>query len=328
MRLLVTGGAGFIGANFIHYWLEKYPNDEIINIDRLTYASDLQNLTDVKTNRSYSFIRGNIADKDTVDKLAKKVDVIVNFAAESHVDRSIADSSNFVRSNIIGVHNLLETTRKYDIRFHQVSTDEVYGSLNLKSSDKFKETSRYAPKNPYAATKASADHLVNAYYNTYGLPVTISNCSNNYGPFQHPEKLIPKTIINALSNKPIPIYGDGLQIRDWIYVYDHCSALDTILKKGAYGETYLVGVNNEKHNLDVIKMILAKLKISTDAMKFVTDRPGHDIRYAIDATKIKKMLGWKPKFEFESSLEKTIDYYKKNFKRYSKKLEYGCAIRI
>lgn len=321
MRLLVTGGAGFIGANFIHYWLKKYPTDNIINLDKLTYAADLHNLRDLKTNKNYSFIRGDIANKNAVEKLADKVDTIINFAAESHVDRSIADSSNFVRSNIIGVHNLLEISRKHKIRLHQVSTDEVYGSLRLRSSEKFKETSRYAPKNPYAATKASADHLVNAYYNTYDLPVTISNCSNNYGPYQHPEKLIPKTIINAILGNTIPIYGNGLQIRDWIYVEDHCSALDIILKKGSYGETYLVGVNNERQNIDVVKMILTQLEVNKDAIKFVADRLGHDVRYAIDSTKIKKKLGWKPKFGFENSLNMTITYYIKNLKRYSNKLK-------
>lgn len=321
MRLLVTGGAGFIGANFIHYWLKKYPTDNIINLDKLTYAADLHNLRDLKTNKNYSFIRGDIANKNAVEKLADKVDTIINFAAESHVDRSIADSSNFVRSNIIGVHNLLEISRKHKIRLHQVSTDEVYGSLRLGSSEKFKETSRYAPKNPYAATKASADHLVNAYYNTYDLPVTISNCSNNYGPYQHPEKLIPKTIINAILGNTIPIYGNGLQIRDWIYVEDHCSALDLILNKGSFGETYLVGVNNERQNIDVVKMILTQLEVDKDMIKFVADRPGHDVRYAIDSTKIKKKLGWKPKFGFENSLNMTINYYIKNLKRYSNKLK-------
>ena len=321
MRLLVTGGAGFIGANFIHYWLKKHQKDRIINLDKLTYAADLRNLSDIKNNGNYSFVKGDIANKNTIEKVAGKVDAIINFAAESHVDRSIVNSSNFVRSNIIGVHNLLEISRKYKIRFHQVSTDEVYGSLKLESSEKFNETSRYAPKNPYAATKASADHLVNAYYNTYGLPVTISNCSNNYGPYQHPEKLIPKTVINAVLRYEIPIYGNGAQVRDWIYVEDHCSALEAILKKGVYGETYLVGVNNERHNLDVVKMVLVKLKASEDLIKFVADRPGHDVRYAIDAIKIKKKLGWKPKFSFNDSLETTINYYIKNFKRYSNKLK-------
>jgi dTDP-glucose 4,6-dehydratase len=320
MKVLITGGAGFIGANFIHYWVKTHPEDKIVNLDKLTYAADLHNLRDLKTNKNYSFIKGDISNKSTVDKLASKVDAIINFAAESHVDRSIADSSNFLRSNIIGVHNLLEISRKHKIRFHQVSTDEVYGSLKLGSSVKFTEASRYAPKNPYAATKASADHLVNAYYNTYDLPVTISNCSNNYGPYQHPEKLIPKTIINAILGNEIPVYGNGLQIRDWIYVEDHCSALDIILKKGLYGETYLVGVNNERQNIDVVKMILTQLEVNKDAIKFVADRPGHDVRYAIDSTKIKKKLGWKPKFGFENGLTMTIAHYIKNFKSYSNKL--------
>ncbi len=321
MKLLVTGGAGFIGANFIHYWVKRYPTDKIINLDKLTYAADPHNLMDVKTNKNYSFIKGDISNKNTVERVASKVDAIINFAAESHVDRSIADSSNFLRSNITGVHNLLEVSKKHKIRFHQVSTDEVYGSLKLGSSKKFKETSKYAPKNPYAATKASADHLANAYYNTYDLPITISNCSNNYGLYQHPEKLIPKTIINAILGNTVPIYGNGLQIRDWIYVDDHCSAIDKILNKGVYGETYLIGVNNERHNIDVVKKILSKLKINENIIKFVADRPGHDVRYAIDSTKIKRKLGWKPLFSFDESLEVTINYYIKNLKRYKNKLK-------
>ena len=317
MRLLVTGGAGFIGANFIHYWFKRRPKDEIINLDKLTYAADLSNLKEFERNPNYSFIKGDIVYKEVVKKATNDVDVIVNFAAETHVDNSIKDSSNFIRSNIMGVHTLLEIVREKRIRFHQVSTDEVYGSLPLNSRKKFDEKSKYSPKNPYSATKAAADHLVNAYFNTYKLPVTISNCSNNYGPFQHPEKLIPKTIINALNDKPIPIYGTGMQIRDWIYVEDHCSAIEKIIDRGEYGQTYLVGANGEKSNIYVVKKILNILGKSESLIKFVEDRPGHDVRYAIDASKIKKELGWKPQTRFEEGIKKTIKFYQDNIKKYN-----------
>ena len=317
MKLLVTGGAGFIGANFIHYWFKKRLKDKIINVDKLTYAADLTNLKEFEKNPNYSFMRGDIADKEVVKKATNDVDVIVNFAAETHVDNSIKDSSNFIRSNIVGVHTLLEIVREQGIRFHQVSTDEVYGSLPLNSRKKFDEKSKYSPKNPYSATKAAADHLVNAYFNTYKLPVTISNCSNNYGPFQHPEKLIPKTIINALNDKPIPIYGTGMQVRDWIYVEDHCSAIEKIIDRGEYGQTYLIGANGEKANIDVVKKILNILGKSESLIKFVEDRPGHDVRYAIDASKIKKELGWKPQTRFEEGIKKTIKFYQDNIKKYS-----------
>ena len=316
MRLLVTGGTGFIGVNFIHYWLKKRPKDKIINLDKLTYAADLSNLKEFERNPNYSFIKGDIVDKEVVKKATNDVDVIVNFAAETHVDNSIKDSSNFIRSNIVGVHTLLEIVREKGIRFHQVSTDEVYGSLPLNSRKKFDEKSKYSPKNPYSATKAAADHLVNAYFNTYKLPVTISNCSNNYGPSQHPEKLIPKTIINALNDKPIPIYGTGMQVRDWIYVEDHCSAIEKIIDRGEYGQTYLVGANGEKSNIYVVKKILNILGKSESLIKFVEDRPGHDVRYAIDASKIKKELGWKPQTRFEEGIKKTIKFYQDNIKKY------------
>lgn len=316
MKLLVTGGAGFIGANFIHYWFKNHPNDKIINFDKLTYAADLSNLKEFEENPNYSFVKGDVTDKEAVKKAVSDVDVIVNFAAESHVDNSINDSSNFVKSNVVGVHTLLEVVREKKIRFHQVSTDEVYGSLPLNSKKKFNENSKYAPKNPYSATKAAADHLVNAYFNTYKLPVTISNCSNNYGPFQHPEKLIPKTIINALKDKPIPIYGNGMQVRDWIYVDDHCSAIEKIIQKGMYGQTYLIGVNGERHNIDVVKKILKILGKSEKLIKFVEDRKGHDVRYAIDASKIKKELQWRPKTKFEEGIKNTVQFYVDNINKY------------
>lgn len=320
MKLIVTGGYGFIGSNFILYWLKKHKKDEIINVDKLTYAADPDNLKDLSENAKYTFINGDIADKEFVERTFKDADAIINFAAESHVDNSIKDSSLFISSNIVGVHNILETVRKTGIRFHQISTDEVYGSLPLNSKEKFNENSKYNPRNPYSATKAAADFLVRAYYNTYKLPVTISNCSNNYGINQHPEKLIPKTILNAYLDENIPVYGNGKQIRDWIFVEDHCSAIESIIQKGVYGETYLVGENGEKRNIEVIRTILKTMKKPDSLIKFVEDRPGHDVRYAIDSRKIQKELKWKPKFSFEKGIKITIEHYLKNKERYLKKM--------
>ena len=320
MKLIVTGGYGFIGSNFILYWLKKHKKDEIINVDKLTYAADPDNLKDLSENAKYTFINGDIADKEFVERTFKDADAIINFAAESHVDNSIKNSSLFISSNIVGVHNILETVRKTGIRFHQISTDEVYGSLPLNSKEKFNENSKYNPRNPYSATKAAADFLVRAYYNTYKLPVTISNCSNNYGINQHPEKLIPKTILNAYLDENIPVYGNGKQIRDWIFVEDHCSAIELIIQKGVYGETYLIGENGEKRNIDVIRMILKTMKKPDSLMKFVEDRPGHDVRYSIDSRKIQKELKWKPKFSFEKGIKITIEHYLKNKERYLKKM--------
>jgi dTDP-glucose 4,6-dehydratase len=320
MKLIVTGGYGFIGSNFILYWLKKHRKDEIINVDKLTYAADPDNLKDLSQNAKYTFINGDIADKEFVERTFKDADAIINFAAESHVDNSIKNSSLFISSNIVGVHNILETVRKTGIRFHQISTDEVYGSLSLNSKEKFNENSKYNPRNPYSATKAAADFLVRAYYNTYKLPVTISNCSNNYGINQHPEKLIPKTLLNAYLDESIPVYGNGKQIRDWIFVEDHCSAIELIIQKGVYGETYLIGENGEKRNIDVIRMILKTMKKPDSLMKFVEDRPGHDVRYSIDSRKIQKELKWKPKFSFEKGIKITIEHYLKNKERYLKKM--------
>lgn len=308
MRLLVTGGAGFIGSNFIHYWFARHPRDEIVNMDLLTYAANLENLGGLERYR-YDFIKGDIADQESVGRAAKDVDVIVNFAAESHVDNSIRDSAAFVRSNIVGVHALLEVARRQDKRLHQVSTDEVYGSLPLNSRKRFTEDSAYMPHNPYSATKAAADHLVRAYHNTYGMNVTISNCSNNYGPRQHREKLIPKAIVNAMNWRKIPIYGNGRMVRDWIYVEDHCSGIDAVLKKGEAGETYLIGSNNERHNIDVVRRILDILGSPHTLIEHVADRPGHDVRYAIDPTKIRRELGWRPKHRFDEGLLKTVKWY-------------------
>ncbi len=310
MKLLVTGGAGFIGSNFIHYWFSKHPKDDIINVDKLTYAADLSNLSGIEKYK-YMFVKDDIANAYAMEKIIKDVDAVVNFAAESHVDNAIKSSREFIHSNILGAQTLLEASRKFEKRFHQVSTDEVYGSLPLNSKEKFSEKSPYDPRNPYAATKAGADYIARAYFNTYKMDVTISNCSNNYGPRQHIEKLIPKSITNALSNKKIPVYANGLQVRDWIYVIDHCSAIDRILKKGAPGETYLVGSNNERQNIAVIRHILKYLSRDDSLIEHVTDRPGHDLRYAIDSTKITKELGWKPTHKFEKSLDKTIEWYKK-----------------
>lgn len=321
MRIIVTGGYGFIGSNFILYWLKKHKKDEIVNVDKLTYAADPDNLKDVNDKTDYTFVNGDIADKEFVEKTFKDADVIVNFAAESHVDNSIKNSDLFLMSNVVGVHNILETVRKTGIRFHQISTDEVYGSLPLNSKTKFNEASKYNPRNPYSATKAAADFLVRAYYNTYKLPVTISNCSNNYGMNQHPEKLVPKTVLNAYLDREIPVYGDGRQVRDWIFVEDHCSAVESIIKKGQHGETYLIGENGEKRNIDVVRSILKKMNKPESLIKFVEDRPGHDARYAIDSRKIQKELGWEPKFSFEKGIKITIEHYLKNRERYLKRME-------
>ena len=309
MKILVTGGAGFIGSNFLHYWFGRHPKDEIINFDFMTYAADPRNLVGLEK-YNYSFIKGDIADRELVGKAIKDVDAVVNFAAESHVDNSINDSSRFVHSNIVGVHSVLEAVRRHGKRFHQVSTDEVYGSLPLDSLLKFTEESSYRPMNPYAATKASADHLVRSYFNTYGIDVTISNCGNNYGPRQHLEKLIPKTISNAMKEQKIPLYGNGMQVRDWIYVDDHCSAIETILRKGVVGETYLIGADGEMPNIKIVKLILRELGKPENLIEYIKDRPGHDVRYALDASKIRKELGWSSKYSISEGIKATIDWYR------------------
>ena len=309
MKMVVTGGAGFIGSNFINYWLSKHKNDSIINIDKLTYASNPEYVRHKEFGSRYKLVKGDVADLSFISETVKDSDVIVNFAAESHVDNSIASPEKFMVSNYMGVFSLLESVRKYDIRFHQISTDEVYGSLPLNTPETFDENSRYNPKNPYSASKAAADLLVNSYYNTYGIKATISNCSNNFGPNQHIEKLIPKTITLALKNEKIPIYGNGEQIRDWIYVEDHCTAVESILEKGKLGETYLVSSRNEQRNIDVVKKILSLLGKNHDLINFVSDRPGHDVRYAINPEKLEKATGWKSSFQFDKALEMTIKMY-------------------
>jgi len=315
LKLLVTGGLGFIGSNFINYWLSHHPDDQIVNIDKMTYASNPSYINDPGKG-NYVFVKADIIDREKIERLIPDADAIVNFAAESHVDNSIASPEQFLLSNYMGVFNLLELVRRHDIRFHQVSTDEVYGSLPLNSSGSFDEHSPYNPRNPYSATKAAADFLVRSYTNTYGIRATISNCSNNFGPNQHPEKLIPKTIMNAISGKRIPIYGNGLQIRDWIYVEDHCSAIDLILKKGKIGETYLVSSRNERRNIDVVRDILKILKSSEELIEFVKDRPGHDVRYSLDPSKIERELGWKPAHDFHEAIENTVKHYTSNLERY------------
>jgi len=312
MKMLVTGGAGFIGSNFVRYILKKYPDYQVINLDLLTYAGNLENLKDVEKNLNYKFVKGDIADKNLVNELVKDIDIIVNFAAESHVDRSILDSAAFIHTNVIGTHNLLEAAKNNGLkRFHHVSTDEVYGHLGPKNPP-FNEKTPYAPRSPYSASKAAADHLVNAYFNTYNLPTTISNCSNNYGPYQFPEKLHGLFITNLLEGKKVPVYGDGRQIRDWLFVEDHCEAIDRIIHDGKTGETYCVGGDCEKSNIEITKKILELLEKGEEMIEYVKDRPGHDRRYAIDFSKIKRELGWQPRTSFDEGMKKTVEWYKAN----------------
>jgi len=326
---LITGGAGFIGSNFLNLFVPHNPEHNFINLDKLTYAANLLNLKSIENLSNYTFEQGDIADHSRVNKIFNQYnpDIVVNFAAESHVDRSIIGPAEFVQTNIIGTFNLLEACRKnwFDSLsknklLHHVSTDEVYGSLSLNDENLFTEITPYAPHSPYSASKASSDHLVRAYYHTYGIPIKITNCSNNYGPYQFPEKLIPLMILNALNNKPLPVYGKGENIRDWIYVKDHCEAIWTVIQKGVIGETYNIGGNNEWKNIDIVNKIceiLAK-ELKKDLIKFkklitfVKDRPGHDLRYAIDSTKIKGELHWQPRETFETGLRKTIKWYLDN----------------
>ena len=313
MKILVTGGAGFIGSNFIYYELDNYPNDEVICLDKLTYAGNLETLEIAMKNPKFKFVKGDIADRAFVDELfaSEKPDVVVNFAAESHVDRSIENPEIFLQTNVMGTSVLMDACRKYgNIRYHQVSTDEVYGDLPLDRPDLFfTETTPLHTSSPYSASKASADLLVQAYYRTYKLPVTISRCSNNYGPYHFPEKLIPLMIANALNDKKLPVYGKGENVRDWLYVEDHCSAIDLIIRKGKIGEVYNIGGHNERTNLEVVKTIIKELSKSEDLIEFVTDRPGHDRRYAIDPTKIHNELGWLPATKFDDGIKKTIEWY-------------------
>lgn len=314
MKLLVTGGAGFIGSNFILYWLKHHQDDLVVNLDKLTYAGNLENLKEVEKNPNHTFVHGDICNLETVNKVLKDVDTVVHFAAESHVDRSIMEPASFIMTNIVGTQVLLDASLKNRVKkFHHVSTDEVYGSLELDDKNKFNERTNYNPRSPYAASKAGSDHLVKAYFTTYGLPITITNCSNNFGPYQFPEKLIPLAITNLLENKKVPVYGDGLYVRDWLYVEDHCRAIEAVLDRGKEGETYCVGgLTEDINNLTVIKKIIKILGKSEDRIEFVKDRPGHDRRYALDWSKIKDELDWQPKHDFSEWLEKTIAWYKAN----------------
>lgn len=312
MKILVTGGAGFIGSNFIHYWLNKYPKDSIVNLDVLTYAGNLENLKSIEGKANYKFVKGDICDVELVSKIVKGIDLIVHFAAESHVDRSIIDSGDFVRTNVEGTRVLLDAAKNNGhIRFHHISTDEVFGSLGLKGKP-FNESTAYDPRSPYSASKAASDHLVRAYWHTHKLPITISNCSNNYGPLQFPEKIIPLFITNLLAGKKVPVYGQGENIRDWIYVDDHNAGVEAIIKKGKIGETYCLGGNRELTNSELTQRILKLMGKGEDMIEYVADRPGHDLRYAMDYTKAKIGLGWEPKTDFEAGLKKTIAWYKNN----------------
>ena len=316
MKWLVTGGAGFIGSNFVFYMLDKYPQDQIVCLDKLTYAGNLETLESVMENPRFTFVKGDIADRGAVYALFEKEhpDVVVNFAAESHVDRSVVDPGIFLQTNILGTGVLMDACRKYGIqRYHQVSTDEVYGDLPLDRTDLFfTEQTPIHTSSPYSASKASADLLVQAYHRTFGLPVSISRCSNNYGPYHFPEKLIPLMIANALNDKPLPVYGTGENVRDWLYVTDHCAAIDLIVRKGRVGEVYNIGGHNERTNLQVVKTILKALDKPESLIHFVTDRPGHDMRYAIDPTKIHEELGWLPTTPFDEGIQKTIRWYLEN----------------
>ncbi|MBM2818363.1 MAG: dTDP-glucose 4,6-dehydratase [Nitrosarchaeum sp.] len=310
MQILVCGGAGFIGSAFIRNYLQHNPNSKITNLDILTIGSSLENLKEIKNNPNYSFIKDDIRNESKVDNLVKNVDVVVNFAAESHVDRSIVNPKPFIETNILGTYSILEAIRKHDKQFIHVSTDEIYGDAQGQSS--FDENSQINPSNPYAATKAAADHLVSSYYRTYGINCITTRCTNNFGPCQFPEKLIPKTIIRALKNLKIPLYGDGQQIRSWIYVYDHVQAIESLISKGKPGQVYNITAYEEITNKTIVEKILDILGKSHDNIEYVEDRPGHDKRYSINCSKIENEVGWKSKYEFEAALQETVDWYLQN----------------
>ncbi len=316
MKILITGGAGFIGSNFAYYMLENHPDYEITVLDKLTYAGNLHTLKDAMNNPKFSFVKGDITDRKFVFELFENrgFDIVVNFAAESHVDRSILEPEVFLKTNVLGTQVLMDASRKFGVkRYHQVSTDEVYGDLPLDRPDLFfEETTPLHTSSPYSASKAAADLLVLSYFRTYKLPVTISRCSNNYGPYHFPEKLIPLMIINALNGKSLPVYGEGINVRDWLYVEDHCSAIDLIIHNGRIGEVYNVGGHNEMRNIDVVRLILKHLGKSEELITYVKDRAGHDLRYAINPEKISKELGWTPKTAFKDGIKKTIDWYLEN----------------
>ena len=310
-NILVTGGAGFIGSNFIRYMVNKYSEYHIINLDALTYCGNLENLKDIENKDNYTFVKGDIREKDTVDNLVKKCDYVINFAAESHVDRSITDPEIFIKSNVLGTQVLLNAAKEYGVnKYIQISTDEVYGTLG--SEGYFTETTPLQPNSPYSASKAGGDLITRAYHETFDLPINITRCSNNYGPFQFPEKLIPLMISNALEDIKLPVYGDGKNIRDWLHVLDHCMAIDLVMHEGEIGEVYNIGGNNEKQNIEIVKLILETLNKSESLIEFVSDRLGHDRRYAIDSTKIQLELGWSPEYTFEKGIAKTIKWYLDN----------------
>ena len=311
MKILVCGGAGFIGSAFIRNYLNNNPEHKIVNLDSLTIGSNLKNLSEVEQNNNYQFIKGDIKNQKTIDDLVKDVDIIINFAAESHVDRSIANPKPFIETNILGTYSLLEATKKYDNLFIHVSTDEVYG--DAENEDSFTEKSIINPSNPYSATKASADHLVSAYHRTYGIKCITTRCTNNFGPYQFPEKLIPKTIIRAKKDLKIPLYGNGEQIRSWIYVYDHVQAIENLITNGVSGQVYNITAWNEITNKTIVENILELLGKSNNLIEYVDDRPGHDKRYSIDASKIQKNTNWKPKYDFKESLKNTVEWYQKNY---------------
>ena len=316
MKLLITGGAGFIGSNFIRYWFQQHPEDEIINLDKLTYAGHLSSTKDFADKSNYKFVKGDICDHKLVDELMSGIDYVVHFAAESHVDRSITGPQVFITTNIIGTQVLLDAALKHKVKkFHHVSTDEVFGELSLDGKEKFNINTNYDPRSPYSASKASSDHLVRAYFHTYGLPVTITNCSNNYGPYQDPEKFLPRAITNLIHDEPIPIYGDGKYVRDWLFVEDHCSAIEAAILKGKVGETYLVGgLTEDVNNLELAKKLIkaAGKKDEDKYLKFVKDRAGHDRRYAVDWTQTKAKLGWEPKANIDTHLKRTFEWYRDN----------------
>jgi dTDP-glucose 4,6-dehydratase len=314
MKLLVTGGAGFIGSNLIRYWLKNHQEDKITNLDKLTYAGHISSTEDFSANKNYTFLKGDICDPKVVDKAMQGVDYVVHFAAETHVDRSIVGPKVFLRTNVLGTQVLLDAALKHKVkRFHYIGTDEVFGALPLGSKEKFTETTLYDPRSPYSASKAAADHLVRAYFHTYSLPITITNSSNNYGPYMDPEKFFSRMITNLIDDKPVPIYGDGKYVRDWLYVEDHCRAIDAVLTKGKVGETYLVGgLTEDINNLEVAKKLLHIFGKDESYLKFVKDRPGHDRRYAVDWGKIKSQLGWKPQYGFDEWLVRTVEWYRKN----------------
>ncbi|HEY1013161.1 MAG TPA: dTDP-glucose 4,6-dehydratase, partial [Herpetosiphonaceae bacterium] len=317
MVLLVTGGAGFIGSNFVRYWLQTHPADRVINYDKLTYAGNLENLADVAANPNYRFVRGDIADGALLDDVlaSEQVDAIIHFAAETHVDRSLINGAEFVRTNVLGTQVLLDAALRNKIaRFHHVSTDEIFGAIGEHEERKFDEATPYAPRNPYSASKAASDHLVRAYHQSFGLPITITNCSNNFGPYHFPEKLIPLAITNLIEGKQVPVYGQGKQSRDWLYVVDHCKAIDLVLHNGVIGETYCVGgMHTEITNLEVVRKLCAILgRDPEQSITFVADRPGHDFKYVVDWSKINQELGWAPETDFDHRLEETVRWFQAN----------------